>query len=131
MDEGSGGTYLDRKLTSPPLSYVSVVVTDTSAPVVYEVNYTFAKDVLTDDSNLGKALIAKFGKPTSTNPPIGMSWTAGDVRLSAGCGTTEGPTGEYCSLQVSDTALLDSERSIQKELDDAQVKKNAPPPPKL
>lgn len=131
MDEGAGSTYLDRKSTTAPLSSISIVATDTSAPRVYEINYTFAKDVLTDDSNLGKALIAKFGKPSSRNDPIQWSWTIGDTTLTAGCGTTEGPTGDYCKLSVSDTVLLDAERSLQQAFDDEQKVKAGPPAPKL
>lgn len=131
MDEGSGGTYLDRKHLASPLSYISIVGTDTSVPRVYEINYTFAKDVLTEASNTGKALIAKYGAPDSTNPPIQMYWKKDDVSLRAECGATEGPTGEYCKVQVSDDTLLDAERSIQKAFDDEQATKNGPPPPKL
>jgi len=52
-------------------------------------------------------------------------------RAAASCGGTEGPSGEYCSIQVSDTGLLDSERSIQKAHDDAQQKQHAPSAPQL
>jgi hypothetical protein len=131
MDEGSGATYLDRKFTSPPLSAIAIVGTDTSAPRVYEINYTFANDVVTAESNLGKALIAKYGVPTTTNYPIQMGWTDGDVVVRAACGSTEGPTGEFCTLSVSDTGLLDTERSIQQEADEAQEKQDAPPAPEL
>ena len=131
MDEGSGGTYLDRKFMSPPLSSLSIVATDTSAPVIYEINYTFARDVVTDDSNLGKALLKKYGKPTNFDPPTRMMWTADDVSTQVSCGGTEGPSGDYCSLQVSDTGLLDSERSIQKQHDEVQQKHDAPAAPQL
>ena len=131
MDEGSAGTYLDGKLMSPPLSYLSIVATDTSAPRVYEVNYTFANDVLTDQSNLGKALIAKYGPPQERNEPLTMFWQSGDVTLRADCGATQGPAGEFCSIKVSDDAFHDSERAIQQAFDDEQKLKNGPPAPKL
>ncbi|MBL8933817.1 MAG: hypothetical protein JNM69_04640 [Archangium sp.] len=131
MDEGAGSTYLDRKFMSPPLSYISIVGTDTSVPRVYEINYTFAKDVLTESSSTGKALIAKYGPPDFKNAPIQMSWKKDDMNLRAECGATEGPAGEFCSIQVSDDTLLEAERSVQKAFDDEQAAKNGPPPPKL
>jgi hypothetical protein len=131
MDEGSGATYLDRKHQVPELFSIAVVATDTRAPRVYEIAYTFPKDLLTPDSKLGQALIAKYGTPSSTTPPIRMSWTAGNVRLDAACGATEGPQGELCTLTVGDTDLLDSERAKQKAADEAAEKRNAPPPPQL
>jgi hypothetical protein len=128
MDEGNGGTYLDHNFVSPPLSAIAIVATDTSAPRVYEIRYTLARDTLTEDSKLGRALIAKYGRPTYVNAPAQLTWTIGDVQLNATCSGSEGPANEFCTLQVSDTALLDSERSIQKAMDDEQQRKNAPAP---
>jgi len=129
MDESNGATYLDRKFISPPLSAIRAIGTDTGAPLVYDIAYTFAADDLTSDSKLGKALVAKFGPPSYSNAPIGMSWTAGDVRLNASCRSTAGPTGEYCSLDVSDDELRKTEESIQEDADAQAVKQNAPTPP--
>ncbi len=131
VDEGSGGTYLDRKFISPALSSLTVVATDTTAPVIYEINLTLPADDLTDTSNLGKALIAKYGNPTNYDPPRSMRWQDGDVTLSASCRGTQGPTGEYCTIQVSDTALLDAERAIQQAADEDKQHRDAPPAPKL
>lgn len=129
MDEGNGGTYLDGKFMSPPLSAIAIVATDTSAPRVYEIRYTFARDMLTTDSKLGQALLAKYGKPSHFDPPTQMSWTAADAQLDASCGGSEGPQGDYCTLTVSDTTLLDSERSKQKAADEQLAKRNAPAAP--
>lgn len=131
MDEGNGGTYVDRKFISPPLQALTIVATDTSAPVIYEINLTLPADDLTETSNLGKALLAKYGKPTYFQPPMTMTWESGDVRLSANCRTTQGPTGEYCTIQVSDTVLLDAERGIQQAADEEHRHANAPAAPKL
>jgi len=131
MDEGNGGTYLDGKYMTPPLSSLAIVATDTTAPVIYEINLTLPADDLTETSNLGKALIAKYGRPTYSQPPSTMHWNEGDIHVSATCRTTSGPTGEYCTIQVSDTALLDAERSIQKAADDQRRQAQAPPAPKL
>ena len=131
MDEFTGATYLDRKYISPPLSAVRIIGTDTSAPLVFEIDYSFAADDLTDDSNLGKALIAKYGPPTSKNSPIQMSWDIGEVRLSAMCRGTVGPQGEYCHIDVEDRALDGTERDLQREADEAEKHRNAPPAPAL
>jgi hypothetical protein len=132
MDSSNGGTYLDRVFQSPPLSAVWVIGTDTSPPKVYEINFTFARDVLTDDSKLGKALLAKYGKPDFTNGDFQWAWNFGsDMMLSANCGATQGPTGDYCSLKVYDQTVLDTERSIQKARDEERAKKEAPAAPAL
>lgn len=131
MDSSTGATYLDRKIVQPPLSSLSVVGTDTRVPRTYEIHFTFAKDVLGDDSKLGKALIAKYGPPDYKNYPIQMVWNAGDAHLRASCGTTEGPHGEYCALAVDDTSVLDVEREKQKQADDEQRRRDAPPPPPI
>ncbi len=131
MDEGNGGTYVDRKFMSPPLSTLTIVATDTTAPVIYEINLTLPADDLTETSNLGKALIAKYGKPTYFQPPTQMRWQDHDVDLSASCRTTVGPTGEYCSIQLTDGALLQAERSIQEAADEQRRHAQAPAAPKL
>jgi hypothetical protein len=131
MDEGSGATYLDRQYMVQPLSALAVVATDTTAPVIYEINLTLPADDLTETSNLGKALIAKYGQPTYSQPPSTMRWDMGDVHLSATCRVSQGPTGEYCTIQVSDTVLLDAERAIQQAADEQQRHAQAPPAPKL
>lgn len=131
MDEFNGATYLDRKFISPPLKYVRIIGTDTTAPLIAEIDYTFAADDLTDDSNLGKALIAKYGQPSSKNNPIAWSWNVEDTTLGASCRSTVGPQGEYCTLSAEDRKLDQVERSIQEEANEAAKHKNAPEPPKL
>jgi hypothetical protein len=131
MDEFSGGTYLDRRFVSPPLSAVHIIGTDTSAPLVFEIHYTFAADDLTDDSKLGKALIAKYGPPTFKNAPIQMGWELGDVRLSASCRSTVGAQGEYCEITVEDRTLDGTERELQEAANEAEKRQNAPAAPNL
>ena len=61
-----------------------------------------------------EALIAKYGPPDSTTEPIRMRWNApkiNDLYLSAECGGTEGPLGDFCIVQAYDGPLLESERS--------------------
>jgi len=131
MDEFTGATYLDRKFISPVLQAVRLIGTDTSNPLVMTIEYTFAADDLTAESNLGKALIAKYGPPTSKNDPIQWSWEKDDVSLWAACRTTVGPQGEICKLTVEDRKLDQVERSIQEQANEDAKHKNAPEPPKL
>ena len=133
-DSHSGGTYLDRKITQAPMSAVAAIGTDTPVPRAYELRFTFAKDVLTQSSNIGKALIAKYGKPDFINEPVQMHWNASglsDVFVHAECGMTQGPQGEYCVIQVHDGPLLDSERSIAQDATAKAQEGSGPPAPKL
>ena len=134
MDEFTGATYLDRAFTAPPLRAVRIVGTDTSKPLVFRIEYTFAADDLTPDSNLGKALIAKYGTPSYTNAPTQMSWELGDVQVAASCRTIGGDhkaDGEYCTLRVEDNKLDSTERDIQSQANDDARTTTAPPAPPL
>ncbi|MBX3155680.1 MAG: hypothetical protein KF773_06755 [Deltaproteobacteria bacterium] len=134
MDEFTGATYLDRKLLLPPLFAVRLVGTDTNDPKVFQIHFTFAADDLTETSRLGKALIAKYGPPTSRAEPVRMVWQAGDVELRAECRTIGGDNaaiGDYCTLSVEDRALDHRER--ERAAGDAAAAREAagPPPPSL
>jgi len=133
-DSSTGGTYLDRKPTTTPLQGLALVGTDTDVPRAYEIRYIFAKDVVSADSNIGKAMIAKYGKPDFVNEPIQMRWnTPGidDLFLVLECGGTQGPTGDYCLIQVYDGPLLDSERSIKQDFEAKKTLSIGPAAPKL
>lgn len=134
MDENTGSTYLDRQFTMPPITGIQLIGTNTSAPLISQLKYTFAADDLTASSNLGKALIAKYGKPQYSNEPIQMAWTDGDVKLSADCRLVAGEhaaQGDYCTITVEDNKLEQTERSIQQDADDEARKSSAPEPPPL
>jgi len=92
---------------------------------------TVPADDLTDSTNLGKALLAKYGRPTYVQPPTQMTWSVGDVRVDASCRDTQGPTGELCRIQVSDSALLTAERAIQEAANVALKHRQAPAAPSL
>lgn len=121
MDEDGQQTYLDGKYMSPPLQAIAIVGTDTESHRIYEIDYTFARDVLAADSRLGKALIDKYGPPTTTNGEQ-MDWEAGKVHMTASCAAS-------CQIRISDDGLLAAEREKQKAHDDAKAKHDAPAPP--
>jgi hypothetical protein len=131
MDSSTGATYLDRKIMEPPLSAVWLVGTDTHDPRTYQIHYTFADNVLAEDSQLGKALVAKYGEPSYKSPPNRMSWSAGSVQLTVDCGPNTDPQEDYCRMEVNDTSVLDAERAKQKTADETATRNNAPPPPAL
>lgn len=131
MDEFSGATYLDRTQVSPPLSAVRIIGTDTTLPLIMEIAYTFAADDVTEESNLGKALIAKYGAPQGKNAPLSMWWEMGEVVLKVGCREVVGPTGEYCKLTVEDRSIDRTERELQEQANEERKKKNAPAAPQL
>ena len=133
-DAHTGATYLDRKITEAPMSAVAAIGTDTAVPRAYELRFTAAKDVLTQSSNIGKALIAKYGKPDFINEPVQMHWNAPgltDTFVHAECGMTQGPHGDYCVVQVHDGPFLDEERSTQKERQDKEAETSGPAAPQL
>jgi hypothetical protein len=132
-NSSNGGTYLDREMPTVPLFAVAVVGTDTAVPRAYEIRFTFALDQLTDDSNIGKALVAKYGKPDYKNAPMQMRWNApglDDLYLAAECGGSAGPDA-HCLVQAWDGPLLQAERSIKQTADDAAKIQNGPAAPKL
>jgi len=134
MDEMNGATYLDREILLPPLSYLRLTGTDTPNAKVFEITYTFAGDDLTDDSKLGKALIAKYGPPTNRNPPVQMSWQQGEVFLRAECRMIAGDhakQGDYCTITVAHPELDTRERERQAADDEAARRAGAPAPPAL
>lgn len=133
-DPSAGGFWLDGNYMTTPLSAVVVVGTDTYVPRAYEIRFTFAKDLLTDNSNIGRALLTKYGRPDYAMPPKKMRWQAmgiEDLYLEAECGGIEGPTGDYCSVSVHDGGFLDAERAVKAAFDTEQQRKNAPPAPRL
>jgi len=131
MDEFTAATYLDREFMAPPLKFVRITGSDSPDPKVFQITYTFPADDLTETSNLGKALIAKYGQPVSTTAPLRMTWRAGGAELRAACRTIGGehaPEGEFCTITVEDGKIDDTERERQHVAEDA-ARRNAAPPP--
>lgn len=134
MDENTGSSFLDRTFMAPPINGIQLVGTASKSPVIYRIVYTFAADDLTDDSKLGKALIAKYGAPSYRNAPIQMAWKIGDVSLGADCRMVAGEhanQGDFCRITVEDPNLNEREREHQRVADENARKQNAPPPPSL
>ncbi len=129
MDEFTGATYVDGAYAETPLQNIRLVGTNTTAPLVFQIHWILPADDLTEDSNLGKALLAKYGTPTYSQMPRDMSWDLGDLRLAASCNTQGGV--RYCEIVAEDRTIDSTERGLQDEADDAARKRAAPAAPNL
>ncbi|MEO8705662.1 MAG: hypothetical protein ABI867_36865 [Kofleriaceae bacterium] len=143
FDYSSQATYLDSKLLQVanngmrenearlkdpawrPLINVQLTGTRSKPSKIYQIWYMFAPDELTEDSKLYAALVAKYGEPSSKNPPNEMRWKDSDTQLKANCRT------QYCDVLVEDSVFEDLERRKQEEADGQARRKNAPSAPKL
>ncbi|MBC7976059.1 MAG: hypothetical protein H7138_13890 [Myxococcales bacterium] len=130
-DSGPGSTLLDHEKTKLPMSNIAVKGTDTENSRAYEITFTYGMNILGDDTKLGTALIEKYGKPELVNAPSQLAWTVDTTQLQAICGTSTADWGQYCFLNVSDSKILESERSVQKDIDDRKAKANAADAPAL
>jgi hypothetical protein len=120
------------------LEYVTCQVTDTDAGRCFEIHYAFApRQLLTPDSTLGKALIAKYGAPsTHEEPPQGdpngggrMLWLSTQSygpEVIATCNAGNNEPGGQCSIQVDDYSLRSAEQEKQAELDKQKMLKSQP-----
>ncbi len=139
MDYSANATYLDGKLLQTansgdstdkrpmlsPLINIQLTGTRSSPSKIYQIHYMFAVDELTEDSKLYGALVAKYGEPSSKNPPIEMRWKSEDTKLKAVC------QHDHCEIIVEDNAFEDLERRKQEEADSQTRHKNAPAAPDL
>ncbi len=130
-DSATGATFFDHEQTTVPMSHVAAKGTDTKIGRIYDISFTFAMNILGDDTKLGKALIDKYGKPVLVNPPSQLAWDEGGVQVQAICGSSTADWGQFCSVTATDNTILESDRSVQKGHDDANAKKNAPDAPAL
>lgn len=140
LDTSSQATYLDGKLQQTPntgdatdkrpilkpLVHLQLKGTESRPSKVFRMWYLVAPDQLTDDSNLFKALVAKYGEPTEKRPPDDMRWRLGDVSLRATCNRDRN-----CDLVVEDRKFAELERKWQEEADAKERNKKAPAAPKL
>ncbi len=120
-------------------------------PRVYEVNYYFPRQLLTDDSPLGKSLMAKYGKyctddPSCYNDGRKENDPAGGGRMVfTGSGGQRGPrlsvmcdgyqasnhVTTVCWMMAEDGSILDTDRKQQTDANMKKGEKSQPPPPKF
>lgn len=140
LDVSSAATYLDGKLMQTPntgdasdkrpilkpLLHLHLAGTASKPSKIFRLSYVVAPDELTDDSKLSQALVAKYGEPTSKNPPNELRWKHGDASLRANC-----LPNRNCELVVEDPKFAALERKWQEEADAKERHKNAPAAPEL
>jgi hypothetical protein len=127
-----GGQWFELNGVKTELEYISVVLTDTTSALIYEMTYKFGpRQLLTRDSILGKALIEKYGDPTEVTDPqnaedrVGggrFSWrnpTADAApRIDVDCEeSAQGRKDAQCRLNASADGILRMERDKQAGLD--------------
>jgi hypothetical protein len=120
------------------LEYVTCQITDTDAGRCFVIDYAFApRQLLTLDSTLGKALIAKYGAPSShEDPPQGdpsgggrMIWSSTQSygpEIIASCNAMNNEAGGQCSIHVDDFSLRTNEQEKQAEIDKQKMLKSQP-----
>jgi hypothetical protein len=138
--EDAFGQWWEADGVKTELDYITVATTETDSALVDDIRLQFGpRQPLDHDTQLGKALIAKYGEPTSvdegtSSDKVGggrMLWwpekegsNAPNIIVDCNGSNGEGP---QCSLMCSDGAILDRERAKQQAIDDKR-KRNAPQP---
>jgi hypothetical protein len=154
--ESACGPFMNGSLASKgsatELEYMELIAsTETDEPRVYRIWYYFQRQFLNEDSPLGKALIAKYGKycsdgPDCYRPAVGADAdTIGggqmlfrsdhsDLHLTANClpdsSVSHGATKD-CYMLIEDLTILQQDREKQKEIDMRKAQQNQAEPPQL
>jgi hypothetical protein len=119
-------------------------------PRVYQIDYYFPRQLLSEDSPLGKSLTAKYGKHCTDDPscysdgrehdPAGggrMVFTGSGgqrgPRVSVMCGglITNGRASTECWMSAEDSSVLEMDRTRQTEANMKAGENNQPPPPRF
>jgi hypothetical protein len=137
LKEDAFGQWFELNGAKTALDYISIATTETDSALAYDIRYVFGpRQLLTEDSPLGKALIAKYGEPTkvedaeSSDKEGGgrMLWWNDEVgnngpNIIVDCSTLADKT---CTLEAEDYGIASVERSKQDELDDKRKRAAAP-----
>ncbi len=137
FDPSSRGSYLDGALLQEssavragekgakshperrPLTVLLAVGTKSRLSKIYRMEYQFEYDDLTPDSKLHKALVAKYGEPSSSDA---TRWKGDGTEIRVECSYLN------CNLSVEDSHYAEVEDRKQEELDSVARRKNAPTP---
>ncbi|MEO7092085.1 MAG: hypothetical protein ABI175_02465 [Polyangiales bacterium] len=136
FDPSSQATRLDNKLQQTantgdstdhtpirkPLENISITGTRSEPSKIYAIKYMLGFDELTEDSKLYRAMVSKYGEPSSKNPPNEMRWRGDDTRMIANCDRI------HCEISVEDGKLDELERNRQEEADGKARRETAAAP---
>jgi len=143
LKEDAFGQWFELNGAKTELDYMSCATTETDSALVYDCRLKFGPRQVADGSSaLGKALIAKYGEPSTVDEApkedkVGggrMLWWNAKVgsnapNITVDCNSsTDEP---QCTLYLNDGGLLDVERAKQTELDDKRKRQVAQPTPQL
>jgi hypothetical protein len=144
-DESFGDQWFELNGNKASLDYMTCATTETDAALVYECRLQVSpRQLLTNDSALGKALIGKYGlyvqkdDPQQGDPEGGgrMLWWNPDVgnngpEINADCNSeidamSQKPLEHQCKITVSDDGIQKMERDKQAERDQQKMRANQP-----
>ena len=139
LKEDAFGQWFELNGAKTELDYMSCATTETDAALIYDLRLVFGpRQLLSPDSTLGKALIAKYGDATHVDEAqkedkVGggrMLWWNDTIgsngpTITVDCNGTnmEGPT---CTLTASDDGVRSMERSKQEDIDTKRKHDNQP-----
>jgi hypothetical protein len=123
------------------LEFITCAFTDTDSALAYDCTYKFGpRQLLTEDSTLGKALIKKYGAPTDidqpSNPddPVGggrFRWANKDEsrapQMNIDCEeSAQGRKDAHCRMFLSCDGILSSERDKQQTINEQRRRDRQP-----
>jgi hypothetical protein len=126
LQEPNTGDATQRTRGRKPLHNLYITGTKSEPSKIYQIVYMFAPDELTEDSKLYAALVAKYGEPSSKNPPHEMRWRTENTEVKASC-----VADQNCQIRVEDSKFEELENRKQEEIDGRTRRQNAPDAPKL
>lgn len=140
LREDAFGQWFELNGAKTALDYMTCATTETDAALVYDIRLQFSpRQLLAIDSTLGKAMIAKYGQPSSHDePPSGdpngggrMIWWNPELgnngpEIIADCNAPNNAPGGQCSLDVEDDGIRVAERARQEQIDKQRMQARQP-----
>jgi len=142
-DKLMGEQWLELNGARTELDYMSIATTETDTAKAYEIRYVFGpRQLLAESSTLGKALVAKYGKPSVVNEPWqgdpmgggSMVWQNKELggagpMVDASCNPSNGndmAATRTCKITVSDDQIRIVEKRNQEDRDKQKMLHSQP-----
>jgi len=133
-DEWMSEQWFELNGTKTSLEYITCATTETDAALVWDCRLQVARQLLSTDSALGKALIGKYGMYTQQangqpNDHVGggQMWWAnakGGPSIWADCDNSSEP--EQCKITITDYGIRTMEQEKQTERDQQRLHASQP-----
>jgi hypothetical protein len=138
--EDAFGQWFELNGAKTQLDFMTCATTETDSALIYDIRLYFSpRQLLTLDSTLGKAMIGKYGQPSShdepsTGDPNGggrMIWWNPEIgnngpEIIADCNNANNAPGGQCQLEVEDYGLVAMERAKQEQIDKQRMLHSQP-----